>query len=118
VHVTGDGYFMFGSPLASLWAAAHHRAAQLTVVLVNGSYSTGTANLRSAYPDGVAVGEANYDGGTFEPPPRFDKLAEAANAHGEEVSEVATLVPALRRGLDLAREGVPALVAVRLAPSN
>lgn len=116
VHVTGDGYFMFGSPLASLWAASHHRAAQLSVVLVNGSYSTGTANLRSAYPAGVAVRERNFDGGTFEPPPRFDLLAAAANASGEEVREVAGLAPALRRGLELTREGVPAVVAVRLAP--
>ena len=46
VFATGDGYLMFGSPLAPLWAAAHYKAPFLTVVLVNKSYSTGTAGLK------------------------------------------------------------------------
>ncbi|MBI3329571.1 MAG: hypothetical protein HYZ81_23060, partial [Nitrospinae bacterium] len=46
IHATGDGYFMFGTPLSALWAAGHHKAAYLAVVFVNGSYSTGTSGLR------------------------------------------------------------------------
>jgi thiamine pyrophosphate-dependent acetolactate synthase large subunit-like protein len=71
VLASGDGYFMFGTPLAGLWAAAHHKAPFLSVVFVNRSYSTGMRSLASHYPDGAAVRTGNYDGGLFDPPPDF-----------------------------------------------
>jgi acetolactate synthase-1/2/3 large subunit len=117
IHATGDGYLMFGAPLSALWAAGYHRAPYLTVVFINGSYSTGTTGLRTAYPDGVAVREEIYDGGVFEPPPRFDKLAEAANSYGEYVTQLDELAPALRRGLAHTRQQTAALIAVRVEGS-
>jgi len=84
------------------------------VVFVNRSYSTGTTGLRRAYPEGVAVQSGNYDGGTFDPPPDFAKLAEAAGGYGETVTETAEVGPALRRGLSHSREGVPAVIAVEV----
>ena len=114
VLATGDGYFMFGTPLASLWSAAHYRAPFLSVVFVNRSYSTGTMGLKRAFPDGVAVSTSDYEGGLFDPPPNFAKLAEAANGYGEEVTEPEQVGPALRRGLEQVRNGSPAVVAVHL----
>ena len=114
VLTSGDGYFMFGTPLASLWAAAHHKAPFLSVVFVNRSYSTGTRSLAQHYPDGAAVRAGNFDGGLFDPPPDFAKLAEAANGYGESVSEPEQVGPALRRGLDQVRQGVPAVIAAQL----
>lgn len=114
IHASGDGYFMFGTPLPALWAAGHHRAPYLAVVFVNGSYSTGTSGLRAAYPEGYGISEANYEGGTFETPPNFAKLAEAVNGHGEYVTELVDLAPALQRGLQATRNGAPAVVAVRV----
>jgi acetolactate synthase-1/2/3 large subunit len=114
VLTSGDGYFMFGTPLASLWAAAHHKAPFLSVVFVNRSYSTGTRSLAQHYPDGVAVRAGNFDGGLFDPPPDFAKLAEAANGYGEAVSEPEQVGPALRRGLEQVRQGVPAVIAAQL----
>jgi len=114
VLASGDGYFMFGNPLAALWAASHHKAPYLSVVFVNGSYSTGTTGLKAAYPDGYAISSGNYDGGTFEPPPKFAKLAEAANSYGEEVTELSDLAGALERGLGYTRDGTPAVIAVRV----
>ena len=114
VLASGDGYFMFGTPLAALWAAQHHKAPFLAVVFVNRSYSTGTRSLANAYPDGAAVRSGNYEGGLFDPPPDFAKLAEAANGYGESVSEPDAVAPALRRGLEQVRNGVPAVVAVQL----
>ena len=55
VLVTGDGYFMFGSPLAALWSSGHYKTPFLTVVFVNKSYSTGTAGVDGAYPGGYAA---------------------------------------------------------------
>ena len=114
VHATGDGFFMFGSPLEALWAASHHKAPFLSVVYVNRSYSTGTRGVRSTYPKGVSVGRGEYVGGVFDPPPDFAKLAETVNGYGETVSEPEQVGPALRRGLEEVRKGHPAVVAVWL----
>ena len=114
ILASGDGYFMFGTPMAALWAAAHHGAPFLSVVFVNRSYSTGTRGLRGTYPDGSAISAGNYDGGLFDPPPDFAKMAEAANSYGETVHEPEEVGPALRRGLEQVRNGTPAVVAVML----
>ena len=66
VLVTGDGYFMFGSPLAALWSSGHYKTPFLTVVFVNRSYSTGTAGVDGAYPGGYAA-SAGYEGGLVRP---------------------------------------------------
>jgi acetolactate synthase I/II/III large subunit len=114
IHATGDGYFMFGTPLSALWAAGHHKAAYMAVVFVNGSYSTGTTELRQAYPEGYGISAGNYEGGAFEPPPDFAKLAEAVNGYGEQVTELSQLALALKRGLEHTRNGIPAVIAVRV----
>jgi acetolactate synthase I/II/III large subunit len=114
VLAVGDGYMMFGTPLAALWAAEHYKAGFLAVVFVNRSYSTGTNGLRALYPEGVAVESGDYEGGVFDPPPNFAKLAEAANGYGESVAEPDQVGPALRRGLQHARNGTPAIIAVQL----
>jgi acetolactate synthase-1/2/3 large subunit len=114
VLATGDGYFMYGTPLVALWAAAHYKAAFLSVVFVNRSYSTGTVGLKSTYPEGAAVEAGNYEGGMFDPPPDFAKLAEAANGYGETVREPEEVGPALRRALEQVRRGTPAVVAAYL----
>jgi acetolactate synthase-1/2/3 large subunit len=114
IHATGDGYFMFGTPLSALWAASHHQAAYLAVVFVNGSYSTGTTELRQAYPEGYGMSTGHYEGGTFEPPPNFAKLAEAVDGYGEQVTDLSQLVPALTRGLTHTRQHTPAVIAVRV----
>jgi acetolactate synthase-1/2/3 large subunit len=114
VLATGDGYFMFGTPMPALWSAAHYKAPFLTVVFVNRSYTTGTNGLKRAYPQGVAVRTENYEGGIFDPPPDFAKLAEAANCFGTTVSEPDQVGPALKLALDQVRKGTPALVAAYL----
>ena len=114
VFASGDGYLMFGSPLAPLWAASHYKAPFLSVIFVNRSYSTGTSSLRRQYPDGAVVQANDYEGGVFDPPPNFAKLAEAANGYGETVTESQQVGPALRRGLEQVHAGTPALIAVQL----
>ncbi len=112
IHATGDGFYIFGTPIASLWAAVNHKAPYLTVIFVNGSYHTGTTCVRQDYPDGYAA-KAGFTGGTLTPPD-FAKLAESAGAYGENVIETAEVGAALQRGLAQVRKGVPAVVAVRV----
>jgi acetolactate synthase-1/2/3 large subunit len=114
VLASGDGYFAFGTPMAAIWGASHHKAPYLSVVFVNRSYSTGTTGLRRAYPEGSAVRDGNYDGGTFDPPPDYAKLAEAGNGYGERVTETGEVAAALRRGLAVTRDGTPAVIAIEV----
>ncbi len=114
VLATGDGYFMFGTPLPALWSAEHYKAPFLTVVFVNRSYTPGTNGLKRTYPSGVAVRTENYEGGVFDPPPDFAKLAEAGNCYGQTVREPEEIGPALKRGLEQVRKGTPAVVAAYL----
>jgi acetolactate synthase I/II/III large subunit len=105
---------LFGSPLAALWNAADAKAPFLSVVFVNRSYSTGVNGLKLIYPEGMAVETNNYQGGVFDPPPDFAKMAEAANCYGETVSEPDEVGPALKRGLEQVHKGTPALIAAYL----
>jgi acetolactate synthase-1/2/3 large subunit len=114
ILASGDGFFIFGAPLAALWAARFHKAPFLSVIFVNGTYSTGTTLLRAAYPNGYAARANNYNGGAFDPVPDFAKLAETVNGYGENVTETSEVGPALKRGLDHVRNGVPAIIAVRV----
>ena len=114
VLATGDGFFMFGSPLEAMWAASHHKAPFLSVIYVNRSYSTGTRGVRSTYPKGVLARRGEYVGGVFDPPPDFAKLAESVNGYGETVNEPDEVGPALRRGMDQVRKGNPSIIAVWL----
>jgi acetolactate synthase-1/2/3 large subunit len=114
VLTSGDGFYMFGEPLAALWAARQHKAPHLTVVFVNASYSTGTTNVQASYPDGYAMRLNQYPGGLFEPAPDFAKLAESVDCYGENVTETAQVGPALARGMEQVRQGIPAVVAVRV----
>ena len=114
VLASGDGYYSFGTPMAALWAARHHKSPFLSMVFVNGTYSTGTTELRQAYPDGYAVRNGNYDGGSFDPPPNFAKYAEAVDGYGEYVTETDRVGPALERAIEEVRKGSPAVVAVRV----
>jgi acetolactate synthase-1/2/3 large subunit len=70
--------------------------------------------LRATYPDGYAVRANNYNGGCFDPAPDFAKLAETVGGYGENVTETAEVLPALKRGLEHVRNGVAAIIAVRV----
>ena len=100
IAVSGDGFYMFGTPIHALWAANHYKAPFMAVVYQNRSYSTGTLRINSVYGKDSYAAKADYDGGYFDPPIDFAKEAEAAGAYGENVTDPAQVEPALRRGLE------------------
>jgi acetolactate synthase-1/2/3 large subunit len=114
IAVSGDGFYMFGTPTAALWSAAHYRAPFLAVVYQNRSYGTGTLRTRQFYPGGYAE-RGGFDGGYFDPPMDLAREAEAAGACGINVREPGELDGALERALSEVRRGRPAVVAVWLA---
>ena len=116
IAVTGDGFYMFGTPIHALWSARHYKAPFMMVVLQNRSYSTGTLRINSVYgSENSYAAKADYDGGYFDPPIDFAKEAEAAGAYGENVTDPAQVEAALQRGLKSIREGIPAVISVWLA---
>jgi acetolactate synthase-1/2/3 large subunit len=113
IAVTGDGFYLYATPTAALWAAIRHGAPFLTVVYQNRSYTTGTVAVANAYPGGYAA-KVDFDGGYLEPAMDFAKEAESVGAYGETVRDPREVGPALRRALAHTRAGRPAVVAVWL----
>jgi acetolactate synthase-1/2/3 large subunit len=113
VAITGDGFYMYSTASAAMWAAAHYGAPFLTIVYQNRSYSTGTLRVKSTYPDSFAA-KGGYDGGYFDPPVDFAQEAESAGAYGENVRDPADVRAAIQRGLQSIRAGRPAVIAVWL----
>jgi acetolactate synthase-1/2/3 large subunit len=113
IAVSGDGFYMFSSSTSAIWAAKHYNAPFMTVIFQNRSWHTGTHATAKYYPDGYSV-RGGLDGGYFDPPMDFAKEAEAAGAHAENVRDPAEIGPALRRGLEKIRAGVPAFISVWL----
>ena len=52
IAVTGDGFYMFGTPIHALWAAKHYNAPYMAIVYQNRSYSTGTLRINRVYGQG------------------------------------------------------------------
>ncbi len=115
IACTGDGFYMFGTANAALWAGKHYGAGFTMVVYQNRAYSTGTLQVSSMYPDSYAE-RGGYDGGTFDPPMDFAKEAEACGAYGENVRDPAEIRSALQRARALNERGIPAVISVWVEP--
>lgn len=112
IAITGDGFYMFGTPAPALWAAAHHGAPYMIVIYTNRSYTTGTSAIANTFGVDSYSAKAGYEGGYFDPPIDFAKEAEAAGAYGENVRDPSEVAPALARGLEQIRGGTPAVISV------
>ncbi len=112
IAVTGDGFYMFGTPAPAIWAAAHHNAPFLMVVYTNRSYTTGTLAITRTYGEDSFTAKGGYEGGYFDPPIDFAKEAEAAGGYGENVTDPAQVAGALKRGMEQVRAGKPAVISV------
>jgi acetolactate synthase-1/2/3 large subunit len=110
VAVTGDGFFMFGTSNAVLWAAIANAAPFLTIVYQNRSYTTGTVSVTRTYTDGYSA-KAGFAGGYLEPAIDFAAEAAAVGAYAENVRDPGDVEAALRRGLAAVRSGRPAVLA-------
>ena len=112
VAVSGDGFYMFGTPAPALWAARQHQAPFMIVVFTNRSYTTGTASVKRTFGAESYAAQSGFEGGYFDPPIDFAKEAEATGAYGETVHDPGQLEAAYRRGLAEIRAGRPAVISV------
>jgi acetolactate synthase I/II/III large subunit len=115
IALVGDGSFVFGAPLAALWAMQTQEAPVMIVILNNTCYNATKRPLVANYPEGYSVKEDRFVGVDLLPAPRYDLLAPVVGAWGERVEEPGEVLAALRRGLERVREGQTAIVDVQLA---
>lgn len=102
VTIVGDGAFVFGEPLAALWAMRRQGVATVVIVLRNGGYAASSAPLHQLYPDGAAVAAVSVPGTTFDT--GLD-LAEVATVCGGQAYRPTTRAQ-LRDCLDAALAGL------------
>jgi acetolactate synthase-1/2/3 large subunit len=116
VSVVGDGSFVFGSPVAALYAAQTAKAPFLTVILNNGGYNASKSPVVSLFPDGASVEENAFPGVRFQGPPDYAALARSCHAYGERVESPAEVEAAIERALTAVRGGQSAVLDVIIDP--
>ena len=116
VALVGDGTFVFGSPVAALWAAQQAHTPFLTIVLNNGGYNASKVPVLGLFPDGASQRANAFPGVRFSTPPDYAALARSCHAYGERVEDPSELPGAIERGLSAVRNGQAAVLDVVLAP--
>jgi acetolactate synthase-1/2/3 large subunit len=113
VQIVGDGTFYFSNPQSTLSVGRQYKLPVLTVVLDNTGWGAVKAATLRVYPEGVARDEDEF-GATLAPDMDFSKVAEAAGAHGELVSDPDAVEPAIARCLAALKDGRSALLHARV----
>ncbi|HTR86851.1 MAG TPA: thiamine pyrophosphate-requiring protein [Reyranella sp.] len=113
VQVVGDGTFYFSNPQSTLAVGRQYKLPVLTVVLDNTGWAAVKEATLRVYPDGDAKAAADY-GALLAPDMDFAKVAEAAGAHGELVSDPDAVEGAVARCLAALKEGRSAILHARV----
>jgi acetolactate synthase-1/2/3 large subunit len=112
IAIVGDGSYMFGNPVSAHFVARSEGLATLTVVMNNGRWHAVDRSTVGMYPDGRAAAADLMPLVALSPSPDFERIIEACGGHGERVEAPGELEAALRRGLEAAAGGTPALLNV------
>jgi acetolactate synthase-1/2/3 large subunit len=115
VQVAGDGTFYFNNPAAVYAVSKQYRLPIFTVVLDNSGWAAVKEATLRMYPDGEAKAGADYQA-RLAPDMEFAKVAEAAGAYGETLSDPAQTAAAIQRCLKEVRGGRSALLHARVTP--
>jgi len=107
VSLMGDGAFVYGCPVATLWSANFYKVPYLSIIFNNQAY----AAIKGLFKESYKVDNMGADIST---PPDFAGVAKACNAYGRRVEAPAEVLPALREAMDQVRGGRAAVLDVRL----
>jgi acetolactate synthase-1/2/3 large subunit len=113
VQIVGDGTFYFANPQSSLAVGRQYKLPVFTVVLDNAGWAAVKEATLRVYPEGEAKASADY-GAVLAPDMNFAKVAEAAGAHGELVSDPDKVEGAIARCLAAVRNGQSAVLHARV----
>lgn len=115
VTLVGDGCFLFGCPIPTLWAADVYHAPFLCIIFNNKQYQAPKGALRRAYgEESFSAKTGLWIGMDIEPSPDYALIAEACRAYGQIVEDPSALRSALRKALDQVRRGKSAVLDVRI----
>jgi acetolactate synthase-1/2/3 large subunit len=113
VQIVGDGGFYFGNPTAVYAVSKQYGLPIFTVVLDNSGWAAVKEATLRMYPEGEAKAASQYHA-LLAPEMHFSKVAEAAGAYGEEVSDPDDVPAAIQRCLKEVRGGRSAVLHVRI----
>ncbi len=116
VAVTGDGSFVFSSPIAALYAAQQAKAPFLHVIMNNCGYNASKNPVLSLFPEGVSARLNQFPGVRWENPPDFATIARGCHAYGERVEDPDQVGPAIRRALEALASGQAAVLDMVVTP--
>ena len=111
--IMGDGTFYFSNPQSVLAVSQKYGLPIFTVVLDNSGWGAVKEATLRVYPAGEAKAASDY-GADFGTDMDFGKIAEAAGAHGEFLSEPADVDGAIARCLAAVRSGRSAVLHAKV----
>jgi acetolactate synthase-1/2/3 large subunit len=115
VSLMTDGGFVWGCPVATLWAANAYKAPFLAVIYNNQAYGA-IKGLVEMMTGGKLSDKMAFDVGLhLTPSPDYAGIAKGCGAYGRMVEDPADVMPALKKGLAQVRKGRAAVLDVRLA---
>ena len=110
ISLMGDGAFVYGCPVATLWSAAFFKVPFLSIIFNNRAYNAIKMLFGKTYPvDNMGADIIN--------PPDYAMVARSCNAYGRTVENATDVIPALKEALEQIRTGKPAVLDVRLEQS-
>jgi len=111
VSLVGDGTFIFGSPIATFWAAVKYKAPFLCVVFNNGMYNAPRMGIPR---DSYSAKTGNWVGTEIDPSPDYAEVGRACGGYGRVVETGEEVKQALEEALSAVRQGKPAVLDVRI----
>jgi len=116
VNIQNDGDLMYAPGI--LWTAAHHKIPLLTVMHNNHAYHQEVMQVQiMADRHSRGVDRATIGTTMTEPMIDFSKLAQSMGMHAEgPITDPNELGPAIRRAVEIVKNGEPALVDVHTQP--
>ena len=107
ISLMGDGAFVYGCPVATLWSAFFYNAPFLSIIFNNQAYNAIKMLFRETY-------NVKNMGADIPNPPDYAMVAQSCNAFGRTVEDPADVIPALKEALEQIRRGKPAVLDVLL----
>ncbi len=114
ISLIGDGGFIYGCPVATLWGASAYNAPFLTIICNNQTYNAIREGMIKGFGESSVSGEMGFEiGADIKMSPDYALIARACNAYGQTVEDPAELISALKSAVDHVRKGMPAVVSVK-----
>jgi len=107
ISLMGDGAFIYGCPVATLWTSNKYQAPFLSIIYNNQAYGAIKGLLRKEF-------KMDSSGGDIFPSPDFSLVANACRAYGRQVVDPNDIVHELKKAIQYVKKGVSAVLDVRI----